>query len=145
MPKQKQYIIPVRVENSAKLPEKASDLLPVSEAAKHFKYTASYLSLRIRQHKIKGEKINNKWHTKLSWIEDYIASGADEPAQEKPKEKPVKVQVKDTPKQEQKEEQEYEEQEQDPIRISLTMGLVFLSLIIIIFLFVILPRTGWRL
>ena len=47
--------------------------LSVSEAAEGTPYGSEYLALRIRQGKLRGEKINGRWHTKREWIEEYVA------------------------------------------------------------------------
>ncbi|MEK7125286.1 MAG: hypothetical protein AAB880_00005, partial [Patescibacteria group bacterium] len=48
-------------------------LLSMVEAEKHCDYSAAYLSLRVRQGKLRGEKQGRNWFTKISWINEYVA------------------------------------------------------------------------
>ncbi|MEK7164320.1 MAG: hypothetical protein AAB779_00075 [Patescibacteria group bacterium] len=54
-----------------------------AQAERIFPYSSSYFSLRIRQGKLKGEKIDGKWHTTAAWINQYMAEFGE-------KEKPAK-------------------------------------------------------
>ncbi|MBI2051031.1 MAG: hypothetical protein HYT31_04505, partial [Parcubacteria group bacterium] len=53
--------------------------LSAAEAAEGTPYGSEYLALRIRQGKIRGEKINGRWHTRREWVEEYVA-GISNPA-----------------------------------------------------------------
>ncbi len=54
-----------------------------AQAERIFPYSSSYFSLRIRQGKLKGEKIDGKWHTTAAWINQYMVEFGE-------KEKPAK-------------------------------------------------------
>jgi len=41
-------------------------------------YTADYLSLRIRQGKLKGEKFGRSWYTKPEWLDEYMGTHASQ-------------------------------------------------------------------
>ena len=53
------------------LEKKPSDFLTLSEAANGSKYTRAYISFAVRAGRMKGEKINGKWHTKKEWLEEF--------------------------------------------------------------------------
>ena len=44
-----------------------------AQAERIFPYSSSYFSLRIRQGKLKGEKIGGKWFTTVDWVNEYIS------------------------------------------------------------------------
>ena len=68
MPKQNKNIN----KGSSVPPNLNEGFLSVSEIAKLSPYSSSYLSLRIRQGKLKGEKIGRNWFTKREWLNHYI-------------------------------------------------------------------------
>ena len=48
-------------------------LISLSEASELVPgYSQEYLSLRVRQGKLKGQKIGRNWYTKIEWIKKYI-------------------------------------------------------------------------
>lgn len=62
-------------------------LLTLAEAARFSQYSAEYLKLRIRQGKLRGEKIGRAWHTRREWVEAYereqgVAAVGETPAPE---------------------------------------------------------------
>jgi len=68
MPKQNKNINKV---NSVP-PNLNEGFLSVADIAKFSPYSSSYISLRIRQGKLKGEKIGRNWFTKKEWLDEYI-------------------------------------------------------------------------
>jgi|GEM_PF-5753566 len=61
--------------------EARSDDLPdgyitPAEAERIYPYSSTYLSLRIRQGKMQGVKLGNKWYTTRDWIDEYITEYA---------------------------------------------------------------------
>ncbi len=87
----KEYLVSVQKDNLEKgngsissishgdIEDKNDDeFLTVAEAEKICQYSGTYLSLRIRQGKLKGKKLGRNWHTKKEWIEEYVKSFASE-------------------------------------------------------------------
>lgn len=65
-------------KNSSQKEKTAASAAPAgyitsAQAERVFPYSSSYFSLRIRQGKLKGEKIGKKWFTTAKWINEYIA------------------------------------------------------------------------
>jgi hypothetical protein len=58
--------------NTIKMVEEKSQYISLNEAAKHCDYSQEYLSLRIRQGKLRGKKFARNWVTKKEWLEEYL-------------------------------------------------------------------------
>src|SRR3989344_4690419 len=57
--------------------EGINGLLSINDAAKAVPgYSQDYLSLRIRQGKLRGKKIGRNWYTTLEWIQEYVEDHA---------------------------------------------------------------------
>ena len=54
------------------------DLMSLTAMEKEVPYSAAYLALRIRQGKLKGEKVGRNWHTKKEWIDEYVDEHGDQ-------------------------------------------------------------------
>jgi len=52
--------------------EEKLQYISLNEAAKHCDYSQEYLSLRIRQGKLRGKKFARNWVTKKEWLEEYL-------------------------------------------------------------------------
>ena len=46
--------------------------ISLQEATKFCNYTQEYLSLRVRQGKLKAVKFGRNWVTKKEWLEEYL-------------------------------------------------------------------------
>src|SRR4030042_1356654 len=53
------------------LENKPSDFLTLSEAANGSKNTRAYISFAVRAGRMRGKKVNGKWHTKKEWLEEF--------------------------------------------------------------------------
>ncbi len=55
-----------------KMLEEKSQYISLQEAIKYCDYSQEYLSLRIRQGKLRGKKFARNWVTKKEWLEEYL-------------------------------------------------------------------------
>ena len=49
------------------------EFIPLQAAAKYVKYSQEYLSLRVRQGKLRAKKIGRNWVTTKQWLDEYEA------------------------------------------------------------------------
>lgn len=52
--------------------DKENQYISLQEATKYCNYSQEYLSLRVRQGKLKATKIGRNWVTKKEWLEEYL-------------------------------------------------------------------------
>lgn len=55
------------------------NFISLGEATKYCNYSQEYLSLRVRQGKLKGIKLGRNWVTKKEWVIEYIEGVVDTP------------------------------------------------------------------
>lgn len=63
-------------KKQAERTESETEFMPLSQAAELTGYTPEYLNLLSRQKKIKAKKIGRNWHTKKSWLNEFLAKTA---------------------------------------------------------------------
>jgi len=64
----------VKVQQGAEAVKRVkTEYFSLQGAAKHSKYSQEYLSLRVRQGKLKAKKIGRNWVTTQEWLDEYEA------------------------------------------------------------------------
>jgi len=74
------YLIRVKSASVSRKKQKG-EYISLREAAKHTKYSQEYLSLRVRQGKIKAVKLGRNWATTKEWVDEYAARVSEQKVQ----------------------------------------------------------------
>jgi len=70
--KPERLVVEEPIEMNMDNAEFSNNYISLQEAIKYCKYSQEYLSLRVRQGKIKGVKLGRNWVTTKEWLEDYL-------------------------------------------------------------------------
>lgn len=66
-----------RISQKTDVPDTKNGYISIAQASEQVPaYSAEYLSLRVRQGKLKGKKIGRNWYTKRDWISEYVSAYA---------------------------------------------------------------------